>query len=192
MPAVTRIPPLGVLGVRPLFEVTAAETRAFCRALRLRPRIDPTNQDPRFLRNRIRMEALPALESALGRSVRATLARTAEVVRADADYLDALASEAAARIAVVGDDEVRLDADRLVRLPRPIGARVALAALRVAAAMRGEWEPESGSAHVHGVLELAGGSAGKRLDLPGDLVAERLKGYVRISSPQSPRRKGER
>jgi tRNA(Ile)-lysidine synthase len=192
MPAVTRIPPLGVTGVRPLFEVTGAETRALCRALRLRPRVDPTNRDPGFLRNRIRLEALPALEKALGRNVRATLARTAELVRGDADYLETLASEAAARITVVGDDEVRLDAARLTALPRPIGARVALSALRVGAAMREEWEPESGSAHVLGVLDLAAGSPGRRLDLPGDLVAERVKGYVRISSPSSPRGKGER
>lgn len=192
MPAVTRVPPLGVPGVRPLLEVTAAETRAFCRALRLRPRTDPTNRDPHFLRNRIRLEALPLLEAALGRNLRATLARTAELVRSDADYLDALSSEAAAGVTVVGDEEVRLDADRLAALPRPIGARVAQAALRVAAAMGGEWEPESGSAHVLGVLDLASGSVGRRLDLPGDLVAERVKGYVRISSPRSPRRKGER
>ena len=191
MPAVTRLPPLGVAGVRPLLEVTAAETRAFCRALRLRPRTDPTNRDPRFLRNRIRREALPALESALGRNVKATLARTAELVREDADHLDAVASEAAARVTVIGDNEVRLDADRLVALPRVVATRVALSALRVAAAMGGEWEPESGSAHVLGVLDLAVGRTGRRLDLPGDLEAERMKGYVRISSPRSPRRKGE-
>jgi tRNA(Ile)-lysidine synthase len=192
MPAVTRLPPLGLIGVRPLLDVTAAETRAFCRALRLRPRSDPTNRDPRFLRNRIRTEVLPAVEKALGRNVRATLARTADLVRSDADFLDGLASEAAVRVTVVGDDEVRLDAGRLAALPGPIAARVAQSALRVAATMKGEWEPESGSAHVLGVLDLASGGVGRRLDLPGDLEAERVRGYVRISSPRSPRGKGER
>lgn len=191
MPPVTSIPPLGVTGVRPLIETTGEETRAFCRALRLRPRSDPTNRDPRFLRNRIRLEVLPVLEAALGRNLRATLARTAELVRGDAEFLDALASEAAARTTVVGDDEVRLDADRLSALPRPLGARVVRAALRVAAAMGGEWEPEAGSAHVLGLLDLASGGTGRRLDLPGDLMAERVKGYVRISSPGRARRKGE-
>ncbi|HEX5947937.1 MAG TPA: tRNA lysidine(34) synthetase TilS [Actinomycetota bacterium] len=191
MPAVTSIPPLGVVGVRPLIEITGAETRAFCRALRLRPRSDPTNRDPRFLRNRIRLEVLPALEAALGRNLRATLARTADLVRGDADYLEALASEAAARITGVGEEEVRLDAAGLSALPRPIGARVARAALRVAAAMGGEWESEAASPHVLGVLDLASGGGGRRLDLPGDLVAERVKGYVRISSPGRARRKGE-
>lgn len=192
MPAVTSIPPLGVTGVRPLIETTGVETRAFCRALRIRPRKDPTNLDTRFLRNRIRLEALPALEEALGRNLRATLARTAELVRGDAEFLDALASEAAGRVTVVGDEEVRLDASRLTALPRPIGARVAREALRVAAAMGGQWEPEAGSTHVLGLLDLASGGVGRHLDLPGDLVAERLTGYVRISSPESPRRKGER
>ena len=54
---------------------------AFCRALHLRPRLDPTNRDPRYLRNALRSRALPALERATGRDVVAALARTADLLR---------------------------------------------------------------------------------------------------------------
>lgn len=194
MPPVTSLPPLGFPAVRPVLDTSGEETRAFCRALRLRPRHDPTNRDPRFLRNRIRLQALPVLERALGRNLRTTLARTAEHVRTDAEYLEVLASDASRRVTEVRDEDVRLDAATLASMPRPIAARVVRQALRVAAAMGGEWEPDVGSAHILGVLDLAAGRPGRRLDLPGDLEAERVKGYVRISrpSPERPRRKGER
>jgi len=43
--------------VRPLLEVSRDEVEAFCRSLHLRPRRDPTNEDPRFLRNALRLRA---------------------------------------------------------------------------------------------------------------------------------------
>ncbi len=139
------------------------------------------NADRRFLRSRIRHDLLPTMEQQLGRDLRSTLARTAAHVRADADLLDSTASEAARRVVEVRDEELRLAADALVALPTPIGARVVRHAIRLAAAVGGEWEPDATAAHIGGVLDLARGRPGRRLDLPGDLVAERRKGYVRVS-----------
>jgi tRNA(Ile)-lysidine synthase len=185
------IPPLRFPAVRPLLDTTREETHAFCRALRLRPRDDPMNRDPRFLRVRMRREVLPLLEERLDRGVRATLARTAEHVRADAAYLDHLASEAAAAVAEVLDREVRLQARALAELPPPLGSRVVRQALRLAAAMGGEWELQAGASHVRGVLDLAAGRPGRRVDLPGALLAVRSKEYVSISRA-SPDETGER
>ena len=189
MPPVASLPPLGFPGSRPLLETSRQEVTAFNRALRLRPRADPTNRDPRFLRNRIRLEILPVLERRLDRNIRATLARVAEHVREDAEYLETLASDQARRVVDVRDEEIRLDAEVLTRLPRPVSARVVRQALRLAAAIGGAWAADVGAAHITGVLDLAGGPARRRLDLPG-LVAERRPRYVRIARA-SPRRRGE-
>lgn len=181
MEPVASIPPLGLLAVRPLLEVTRAETEAFCRSLRLRPREDPTNRSRRFLRNRIRLDVLPYLERRLDRNLRATLARTAEHVRADAGYLESLASAAAMEVVTVGEEDVRLDAEALGALPGPVGSRVVRDAIRVAGAMGGGWEGDVGAAHVRAVLDLAAGRPRRRVDLPGRLMAERGRGYVRLT-----------
>ena len=184
MPPATSIPPLGFPAVRPLLETTRSEVEAFCRALRLRPRMDPTNRDPRFLRNRVRLEILPMLEERLDRNLRGTLARTAGHVRTDADFLESLASEHSHGIVETGDEEILLHAEALAALPAPIGSRVVRQALRLAAAaFGGEWEPDTTAVHIGAVLLLAERRAGRRVDLPGDLVAERRKEYVRLSRP---------
>ena len=67
--------------VQPLIDVTRDEVEAFCRALRLRPRRDPTNEDTDLLRNAIRKQAIPALERATRRNVRQPLARVADEIR---------------------------------------------------------------------------------------------------------------
>ena len=192
MPAIATLPPLGFPASRPLIETTRAEVLAFCGSLRLRPRQDPTNRDPRFLRNRIRHRMLPLLEEELDRDLRATLARTAENVRGDVDYLEGLASDAAASLVEVRDEEIRIDATGLAALPAPIGSRVVRQAIRLAGAVWGEWGADVGAAHIGGVLELATGRPGRRVDLPGDLMAERRKEYVRVSRSSPGRRKGER
>jgi tRNA(Ile)-lysidine synthase len=74
--------------VRPLLEVTRSQTGQFCQKRRLPIWHDTTNQDPRYARNRIRLDLLPYLASFNPR-VEATLAQTAELLQAEVDYLDA-------------------------------------------------------------------------------------------------------
>jgi tRNA(Ile)-lysidine synthetase-like protein len=87
------------LYLRPLLGLRRAQTRAACGALGLEPWEDPQNDDRAFSRVRVRQELLPVLESTLGPGVAEALARTARLLRTDADYLDELAAVAAARLA---------------------------------------------------------------------------------------------
>jgi tRNA(Ile)-lysidine synthase len=67
-------------------------TAAACAAEHLTPWADPHNTDPAFARSRVRA-LLPALEQAAGPGVIAGLARSARLLRSDADALDVLAEE---------------------------------------------------------------------------------------------------
>lgn len=79
--------------IRPLLDVTREQTRAACVAQQLDYWDDPHNDDPRYLRVRVR-RALADLEADLGPGLRAGLARTANLARQDADHLDLLAAQA--------------------------------------------------------------------------------------------------
>jgi tRNA(Ile)-lysidine synthase len=48
---------------RPLLRVWRADTVAYCAELGVVPVDDPSNRDPRYLRTRVRLELLPALEA---------------------------------------------------------------------------------------------------------------------------------
>ena len=78
--------PLTVL--RPLLGLTRVQTRASARAQGLTIWDDPMNTDPRFARVRART-VLRELEDSLGQDLGAGLARTADLLREDADHLDA-------------------------------------------------------------------------------------------------------
>jgi tRNA(Ile)-lysidine synthase len=79
--------------LRPLLEISRAQTRRACVAQELAPWEDPHNSDPRFARARART-LLAALTAGLGPAVVANLARTARLAAADAQLLDSLAAHA--------------------------------------------------------------------------------------------------
>jgi tRNA(Ile)-lysidine synthase len=75
----------------PILSLRRAETQALCRAEGLEPVVDPSNADPAHLRNRVRHEVLPLLDSVAGRDVAALLARQAALLRDDVTLLEDLA-----------------------------------------------------------------------------------------------------
>ena len=77
---------------RPLLNIRRSETHALCSALRISVFNDPSNDDERFQRNRIRHEVLPLLESLAKRDLVPVLTRQADLLRDDDDLLNELAS----------------------------------------------------------------------------------------------------
>src|SRR6266536_1399406 len=103
--------------IRPLLEVSHAETLAYCQEHGLVPLEDTSNSDPRFLRNRIRHELLPLLES-LNPRIRSALLRNAEVVRVDAEWIREQVDNAWPAVVISeGEDSIKLNVSALVALP---------------------------------------------------------------------------
>jgi tRNA(Ile)-lysidine synthase len=96
----------------PILALRRAETRSLCSQLGLTVAEDPSNDDRRFRRNRIRHELMPLLDDIAERDVTVLLNRTADLLRADDQYLDELAA---------GIDPT--DANQLAAAPRVLGAR---------------------------------------------------------------------
>jgi tRNA(Ile)-lysidine synthase len=77
---------------RPLLQLRRIETVALCNALGIAVFNDPSNEDERFQRNRIRHEVLPLLESLAKRDLVPVLTRQADLLRDDDDLLNELAA----------------------------------------------------------------------------------------------------
>ena len=173
--------------VQPLFDVERADVEAFCRAIHLRPRRDPMNEDRRYLRAAIRYEVMPVLERETGRGVTRSIARTADLLRGDRDELFAAAIRALEGVGDgVGGTDIRLRVTELLALPRSVASRVIrLAAYNILSTdSASPWTKEA----IGSILDLANGRPGRRRDLPNGLKAVREKEYVRVSrsSPPSP------
>ena len=168
------------LYVRPFLGLTRETTAKACAAQGLAPWHDPHNADPSYKRVRVRTGALPALTDALGPGVRAALARTAGLLRADADALDGWAADV--RRAVERADG-GLDAKLLQEQPTAIRSRV----LRAAAIDAGVPAGALTAAHTASMDALVIAWKGQGpVALPGPFVAARRYGTLRITPSPAP------
>lgn len=100
---------------RPLLDISRADIEAYLSRLHLTPRRDPSNDDPRFTRNRLRQQLLPAID-AFDPSARELLARTADILSEEDRYLEDQVAGLPETIAT--------DRDAFARLPAALQRRV--------------------------------------------------------------------
>ena len=159
---------------RPLLDLPRDTVRAAAAGLATWE--DPHNTDPAYTRSRVRHGALPALERSLGPGVAAALARSAQLLRADADALDGWAGRASAEVRVDGG----LDVVALAGLPDAVRTRV----LRAAALAAGCPASDLSAGHVDGLDRLVTDWHGQGpLHLPGGVEATRACGTLALSRP---------
>lgn len=156
---------------RPLLDVSRTDTQTACLAEGLEFWTDPHNADEGYTRVRVRTRVMPVLEEHLGPGVRVALARTADLLRADTAYLDAVADAALAQVRTPDG----LSVERLGSLDPAIRTRV----LRQAAQDAGAPSAELFHGHVVELDRLVTDWHGQKwVDLPGHLHALRSEGRI--------------
>ena len=118
--------------IRPLLEASREDTRDYCQTRGLNWHDDPTNEDPRFARSRLRHEVLPVLR-ALSPAAERTIAETSFLLRDERIVLERAADGVIAQLGIPTSLEaLRLELAGLVRTvltrlaERATGAAVAL------------------------------------------------------------------
>ncbi|AKL97109.1 tRNA(Ile)-lysidine synthase TilS [Clostridium aceticum] len=80
--------------VRPLLNVSRKEIESYCLEHQLSPRIDETNLEPIYHRNKIRLELIPYLEEHYNPNIIEGLAKTAEILKKDNEFMEEAARAA--------------------------------------------------------------------------------------------------
>ena len=159
--------------VRPLLGVARATTVAACEAAGLTAWVDPHNSDPAYGRVRARA-LLPLLETGLGSGTIAALARSADLLREDADALDDLAAAAREELGAGP-----IDASALLTLPQAIRTRV----WRLLALEAGCPPGAFLAIHVEALDTLVTRWRGQGpIDLPGHVRGSRSRGRVFVAA----------
>ena len=123
--------------VRPVLDTTRGELRDFLRGIGETWREDATNDDRSIPRNLVRHEVMPQLRQ-LNAQADAALARAAEILRGDEEFLERLANAAYVRTVDSrdteqnGGTEVTVDVAEFAKLPLALKRRVARYALETA------------------------------------------------------------
>jgi tRNA(Ile)-lysidine synthase len=156
--------------LRPLLGITRHETETACYEADLDAWQDPHNSDPQYLRVRLRRQALPVLEESIGPGIGAALARSAQLLRDDADALDGWAEKE-----FVDFDGNSMEVASLVKLPRAVRTRLLRRAIYAVGAPQGSISAD----HVGVVEALVTEWHGQgEVSLPGGVKVSRKSGRL--------------
>ena len=157
---------------RPFLQLTREQTVKACQEAKLNPWNDPHNENAKFSRVRVRNSVLPVMESEIGPGIAAALARSAAILRDDADALEEMAQAVISRV-----DLKDLDCAALAELPRAIRSRILRAAIYAAGAPSGSLSAD----HLSAVESLVTSWHGQgEVSLPGGVKVARISGRLSL------------
>ena len=151
--------------IRPLLPVTRRETATYCQYHQLAPRLDASNLSLSPLRNRIRQQLLPLLQSYNPQVTRALL-RAARIVGDDLDFLDRETASIWDRVVQKYENTIALDKERFLRLSSALQRNLLRMSIEKLLGNLRDIEMR----HIEEIMEALSKPAGKRLNLPGGLT----------------------
>lgn len=158
--------------IRPMLSLTRQLTEQVCIDLDLKIWSDPHNLNQEFSRVRVRTQVLPLMEEAIGPGIAEALARTASLLRDDADALDQIAEST-----IIGLDLTSLDISHLASLSKAVRTRVIRRAIYAQGAPSGTISAD----HVSAVEALVTSWHGQgEVSLPGGVKVARISGRLSL------------
>ena len=111
--------------IRPLLDVKREEIMAYCKVQNLLPRMDSTNEEEKYTRNKIRLSLIPHLEQEYNPAVKDTMIRMGKAAACDSDFLWQQAQDVYEKLVKKSSEtHVLLDGRSLKKLHRAIRQRV--------------------------------------------------------------------
>jgi len=151
--------------IRPLLSVSRVETNGYCHQYQLKPMIDTSNLSLSPLRNRIRQQLIPLLQSYNPQVAEAVL-RTARIAADDLAFLDKEVARLWDKVAREQEKSVILDKERFGRLPSALQRHLLRNAMEKLLGNLKDIEAR----HIEEVMAALNKPAGKRISLPEGLI----------------------
>lgn len=168
--------------IRPLMDVLKKDIEKYCQLNKLHPRIDHTNLEDEYTRNKIRIHLLPYIQREYAPNIKEALSRMANGLREDSLFIENIADQKFAEIAALIDaDTVRIDLDLLESEDVVITKRI----------IRNAYKHIEGSyngleaVHLDDVIELMQNQRkNAKINLPKGIIADKKSSYLYLTKKE--------
>lgn len=164
--------------IRPILDIERSEIEAYCEQYNLNPRIDKTNLDPIYTRNKIRLKLLPYMQENFNSNVIKSIVRMSNSIKEDSDYIESNALMKFEEVCIVSDESVDISVDLFANLHNAIKYRVLRYAIKYVLGDTNFIDQK----HILDIVELESDKKiGKKLNLPRGLFVYRKKNSIIIT-----------
>ncbi|MHC6181419.1 tRNA lysidine(34) synthetase TilS [Clostridium sp. JNZ X4-2] len=152
--------------VRPLIHNTRDEIEKYCDDNNLHPRIDKTNFQTVYSRNKIRLELIPYIQKNFNQDIIEVLNRFSDIIKVDNDYLEYISREKFKKYCDIKLEKVIISKEAFLE-QEAILTRIIRFSLESAAKSLKDFE----KVHIFNIIDIQKHSTGKELMLPHNMLA---------------------
>ncbi|MBZ9689531.1 tRNA lysidine(34) synthetase TilS [Clostridium estertheticum] len=161
--------------VRPILHISRSEIEKYCEDNNIHPRIDKSNLETIYARNKVRLDLIPYIEDNFNSDIINTLNRLSGILKNDNDYLENISDKEYKKHCVIGEQMVIINKSAFLQHEAIISRIIRRALLSV---NHNLYNFEK--IHVWNIIELQKHNTGKTTMLPQDIIAENCYGNIHI------------
>ncbi|MGN1269568.1 MAG: tRNA lysidine(34) synthetase TilS [Clostridia bacterium] len=149
--------------IRPLIECTRGEIEEYCEKQKLNPKIDKTNFENIYNRNKIRNSLIPYLQKEFNPNILETLNRLSDIAKEEEEYFEQVISKKYEELKIgENEKEIILDLNKFNKLQKVIKSRLILYTInKVNGTIQG-----IGKIHIEDIIKLCQNNIGNKYIMP--------------------------
>lgn len=161
--------------VRPILTIDRKEIEEYCEVNNLNPRIDKTNLENIFARNKVRLELIPYIQDNFNKDIIESLNRMAETIKTDNDYINEMVRNCFSEYCTKEKGKIVISKNAFLQ-HEAILTRIIRVALGYVKGDLRNFE----KVHIYDIINLQKHSTGKRIMLPGNVEALNNYGSINL------------
>ena len=110
--------------IRPILDIERSDIEKYCEQNNLNPRIDKTNLESIYTRNKIRLELIPYMKDNFNSNIIESIARMGNSLRSDNDYIENESLIKFKEVSNINDDSVEINLSYYINLHNSIKVRI--------------------------------------------------------------------
>lgn len=160
--------------IRPLIECEKQEIDEYCKEKNLEPRIDKTNFENIYTRNKIRNKLIPYLKEEFNPSIIESLARMSEIISNEDKYIESITKRHFEEIIIdKSQTEIALDLKKFNNLDLVIKNRIVLYTITTLFG----WSAGIEKKHIEDIIKLCGNNIGNKYLIPNKKIKILVKNH---------------
>lgn len=161
--------------VRPLIETKRNEIEDYCNSEKLEPRIDSTNLETIYSRNKIRLELIPYIQNNFNKDIITSLIRFSENVKKDSEFIEKISNEKFRLYCDNTNNKVIIKKDAF-KEDESIITRIIRKAIVTLTGSGYNFERK----HIYDIISLQKNSTGKKINLVNKVISYNNYGDVEL------------
>lgn len=162
--------------IRPILCIDRSKIEEYCQGNNLMPRIDKTNLETIYSRNKVRLELIPYIKNNFNEDIIDTLNRLSDTIEKENDFIEDIASNYFNKHVKMNNGEIIIDKDVFL-LHEAMITRVIRKALERLTGDLVNFE----KVHIYDMIKLSKQGTGKSINLPKGVLVQNIYGDLVLS-----------